>query len=41
MKAMIPSYGQSLTDQPELLKEVREHTLGTLQLNREIEAVEA
>lgn len=32
MKAMIPSYGESLTDDTELLKTVRQHTLTTLGL---------
>ncbi|ARU56703.1 MAG: malate dehydrogenase (quinone) [Pseudomonadales bacterium] len=32
MKEMIPSYGQSLTDNPDLLKKVRTRSLTTLQL---------
>lgn len=32
IKEMIPSYGQSLTDNPELLHRTREHTLSVLQL---------
>lgn len=32
LKEMIPSYGQSLADNPELLKEVREYTTTTLHL---------
>ncbi len=34
MKALIPSYGQSLIDNPELLREVRKETLTTLGLVR-------
>lgn len=33
LKEMIPSYGSSLVDNPELLKEVRDYTLSTLKLN--------
>ncbi|TCK09566.1 malate dehydrogenase (quinone) [Marinobacterium mangrovicola] len=32
IKSMIPSYGESLNDNPELLRSVRERTLGTLEL---------
>ncbi|HJR99796.1 MAG TPA: malate:quinone oxidoreductase [Flavobacterium sp.] len=32
-KVMIPSYGQKLNENPELLKEVRENTAATLKLN--------
>lgn len=35
LKAMVPSYGQSLTDDADLLKRVRKRTLQTLQLDRE------
>jgi len=35
MRTMVPSYGKSLIDDPELLKEVRTRTLRTLQLNQE------
>ncbi|GGO81168.1 putative malate:quinone oxidoreductase [Marinobacterium nitratireducens] len=34
MKAMVPSYGQSLTEDPVLLKQVRQHTLSTLELDQ-------
>jgi malate dehydrogenase (quinone) len=34
MKEMIPSYGESLDENVELLHKVRKQTLGTLQLNR-------
>lgn len=34
MKEMIPSYGKTLRDEPELLKQVRAYTLETLQLRR-------
>jgi malate dehydrogenase (quinone) len=34
LKAMIPSYGESLADNPELLKQVRQYTLSTLGLNK-------
>ncbi|MFY0665801.1 MAG: malate dehydrogenase (quinone) [Natronospirillum sp.] len=34
MKEMIPSYGKTLRDEPELLREVRAYTLETLQLRR-------
>ena len=34
MKELVPSYGQSLVDDAELLKEVRERTLTTLELRR-------
>jgi malate dehydrogenase (quinone) len=33
MKAMVPSYGQSLTDDADLLAEVRQRTLATLNLH--------
>ncbi|WP_196157434.1 malate dehydrogenase (quinone) [Reinekea sp. G2M2-21] len=33
LKEMIPSYGQSLKENPELLKEVRQYTLSSLKLN--------
>ncbi|KFF16728.1 malate:quinone oxidoreductase [Flavobacterium hydatis] len=32
-KAMIPSYGQTLNDKPELLSEIRKNTAATLKLN--------
>jgi malate dehydrogenase (quinone) len=32
LREMIPSYGQSLVKDPELLKQVRAHTLSTLQI---------
>jgi len=35
MKEMVPSYGESLTDNPELLKSVRERTLSVLKLKPE------
>ncbi|WP_343222670.1 malate dehydrogenase (quinone) [Marinobacterium ramblicola] len=35
LKEMIPSYGESLNDNPELLKRVRAHTLSTLQLHEQ------
>ena len=34
MKELVPSYGQSLIDDAELLKQVRERTLNTLELHR-------
>ncbi|NCA27328.1 MAG: malate:quinone oxidoreductase, partial [Methylophilaceae bacterium] len=34
MRKMIPSYGQSLIEDAELLKEVRTRTLSTLQLQK-------
>ncbi|BBB29070.1 malate dehydrogenase (quinone) [Neptunomonas japonica] len=33
MKEMVPSYGESLPDNPELLKTVRQYTLSTLELD--------
>jgi len=33
LTTMVPSYGQSLIDDAELLKQVRSRTLKTLQLN--------
>jgi malate dehydrogenase (quinone) len=33
MKEMVPSYGESLPDSPELLKTVRQYTLSTLELD--------
>lgn len=33
MKEMVPSYGESLPDNPELLKRVRQYTLSTLELD--------
>ena len=33
LKEMIPSYGESLIDNPDLLKRVRQHTLSTLELD--------
>ncbi len=33
IKAMVPSYGESLTDDDALLKRVREYTLSTLELD--------
>jgi malate dehydrogenase (quinone) len=33
MKNMIPSYGQTLNDKPELLQEIRKHTSEVLKLN--------
>ncbi|WP_028469960.1 malate dehydrogenase (quinone) [Neptunomonas japonica] len=33
MKEMVPSYGESLPDNPELLKSVRQYTLSTLELD--------
>ena len=41
MKQMVPSYGQSLTENEALLKDVRERTLRTLKLDRETEQAEA
>jgi len=38
IKAMIPSYGKTLAEDAELLKEVRERTLSTLQLRKETSA---
>jgi len=33
LKTMIPSYGQTLNDKPELLAELRKHTADVLKLN--------
>lgn len=41
MKEMVPSYGESLIDNDELLSTVRQRTLSVLKLDRETEASEA
>ncbi|MEZ5450159.1 MAG: malate:quinone oxidoreductase [Thiolinea sp.] len=36
LKTMIPSYGESLTDDPGLLQRIRHHTLTTLGLAKSV-----
>jgi malate dehydrogenase (quinone) len=40
LKEMIPSYGESLNDNPELLKRVRDHNLKVLELETQVEELE-